>query len=214
VKLYIDARSTASLRVTTYATFKGIKMEQVRVGLLAGKHLTAEYRAFNPSASVPALELDDGTVLTQSLVILDWLEASYPQPPALPPERLAQAQVRSLCGLVASEIAPLANMRVRQKIASMNAGNEVAARTWCREWTEEGLRSLAGWVERNGGQFGFGDSLTFADFFLAPTFLNAELWGTDVTTWPVLDRVWQNLLAHPAFAAVAKFRLLQQNKAA
>ena len=53
-----------------------------------GEHKKEGYVALNPQGLVPALELDDGTILTQSLAIIEWLDETHPKPPLLPAEPL------------------------------------------------------------------------------------------------------------------------------
>lgn len=59
---------------------KGIDIETVEVDLRSGEHLGEQYRAINPDCVVPALELDNGRHLTESLAICHYLEELYPEP--------------------------------------------------------------------------------------------------------------------------------------
>ena len=59
---------------------KGIEIETVEVDLRNGENLSEEYRAINPDCVVPALELDNGRHLTESLAICHYLEELYPEP--------------------------------------------------------------------------------------------------------------------------------------
>lgn len=62
---------------------KGIAHETVTIDLAKGEHLGAAYRAVNPQCTVPALKLDDGTVLPDNPAIAAWAEAIQPDPPLL-----------------------------------------------------------------------------------------------------------------------------------
>jgi maleylpyruvate isomerase len=59
-----------------------------------GEQHAPGFRAVNPAGLVPALETDDGAVLTQSLAIIEWLEEMHPAPPLLPKDATARALVR------------------------------------------------------------------------------------------------------------------------
>ncbi|WP_049782053.1 glutathione S-transferase family protein [Parvularcula bermudensis] len=59
---------------------KGVSFDTVIVDLVAGEHLGDAYRAINPGCTVPALILDDGTVLGENHGIFAYLEAAYPEP--------------------------------------------------------------------------------------------------------------------------------------
>jgi len=81
---FYDCRSAPSpRRVRIYLAEKGIELPTVEVDLGAGEHLRDEFRAINPDCTVPALELDDGTMLTESFAICQYLESVYPDPPLM-----------------------------------------------------------------------------------------------------------------------------------
>ena len=64
----------------------------------------------NPQKRVPALALDDGHVLLQSLAIVEYLDEVHPQPPLLPGDPVERAQVRAVSQIMASDIHPLNNL--------------------------------------------------------------------------------------------------------
>lgn len=81
MKLYIAPRAPNPRRVTLFIAEKGINgIEIVNVDLGARQHFAAEYRAMSPLSKVPALQLDDGRVLTESRAICSWLEGVHAQP--------------------------------------------------------------------------------------------------------------------------------------
>src|SRR5215510_7587344 len=86
VKLYSYFRSSAAYRARIALNLKGLAYETVSIHLTkdGGKQFSPQYRAINPQMRVPALELADGEVLTQSLAIMDYLDEVYPDPPFLP----------------------------------------------------------------------------------------------------------------------------------
>jgi len=80
MKLYDGGRAPNPRRVRVYLAEKGIKIpiEQVDLGALA--HKSAAYAAVNPLQRVPALELDDGTIITESIAICRYFELLHPEP--------------------------------------------------------------------------------------------------------------------------------------
>lgn len=81
MKLYTSHRAPNPRRVRWVMAEKGIAdVEIIEVDILAGDHKTAEYRARVGVPHVPALELDDGTTLSESVAIGRYLEALYPEP--------------------------------------------------------------------------------------------------------------------------------------
>jgi glutathione S-transferase len=81
MRLYDSFRAPNPRRVRWFMAEKGITdIEIVNVDLFKGEHRTADYLAKAGIANVPALELDDGTVITESLAICRYLESLYPEP--------------------------------------------------------------------------------------------------------------------------------------
>src|SRR5258708_16193459 len=81
MKLYDGGRAPNPRRVRVFLAEKGVAVptEQVEVGQLAQR--SDAYTAINPMQRVPALVLDDGTVIAESIAICRYFEALYPEPP-------------------------------------------------------------------------------------------------------------------------------------
>jgi len=105
-------RSTAAWRVRIALNLKGIPVEHVFHHLRHGRQRTPEYVRLNPQGLVPALETDDGAVLTQSLAICEWLDETHPIPPLLPDGALDRARVRAFALAIACDTHPVQNLRV------------------------------------------------------------------------------------------------------
>ena len=80
VRLYDQPRAPNPRRVNIFLAEKGLEVERVNVDLMAGAHKQADYLAKVGVPQVPALELDDGTVLTESVAICRYFEALQPEP--------------------------------------------------------------------------------------------------------------------------------------
>ena len=81
MKLFSAHRAPNPRRVLMFVAEKGIAgIERVNVDLNAGEHRCADFLSKSPLAKVPALELDDGRVLTESRAICTYLEGLYPEP--------------------------------------------------------------------------------------------------------------------------------------
>lgn len=81
MKLYDSKMAPNPRRVRIFLAEKGIAVPTVQIDMMAKEHLTPEYTALNPLQRMPALELDDGTILTESIAICRYFEAEQPQPP-------------------------------------------------------------------------------------------------------------------------------------
>ncbi len=68
-------------RVTIFAAEKGIDLPATELSVFTGEHKVPAFLAKNPRGQVPALELDDGTVIAESVSICRYLDALHPDPP-------------------------------------------------------------------------------------------------------------------------------------
>jgi maleylacetoacetate isomerase len=199
VKLYTYFRSSAAFRVRIALNLKGIGYEPVFVHLAKGQHRESGYGAVNPQALLPTLELDDGTRLTQSLAIMEWLDEKHPAPALLPKESLARARVRSLADLIACEIHPLNNLRVLQHLKRALGQSQEQIDQWYRHWIADGLAKFEADLGRDSGKFCHGDSATMADCCLVPQIFNAKRYNSDLAPYPRTLRVFDNCMKLEAF---------------
>ena len=88
-------RSSTSFRVRIALAMKGVAYRSVAHHLRHGEHREPPYLAVNPQGLVPALEWSDGTLITQSLAIIEFLDETVPEPPLLPSD--AQGAPASGC---------------------------------------------------------------------------------------------------------------------
>ncbi len=143
MKLYTYFRSSAAYRVRIALHLKGIAYDSVPVHLLqdGGQQLLPAYRAVNPSALVPALD-DDGTILTQSLAMLEYLDETRPGVPLLPADAPGRARVRALALAIACDAHPLTNLRVLKYLKGTLGLSEEVKQEWYRHWMAEGLAAV------------------------------------------------------------------------
>jgi len=95
ITLYDCATAPSPRRARILLAEKGIAHETVEIDLRSAQQLSDDYRAINPRLTVPALRLDDGTVLTDNAGIAAWAEAFKPEPPLLGRTPLEKAEVAS-----------------------------------------------------------------------------------------------------------------------
>lgn len=199
MKLYSYWRSTTSYRVRIALNLKGIAYDMASVDLVAGAQRAEEYLALNPIGGVPSLVLKDGTVLTQSMAILEYLEAVYPSPPLLADNPLDAANIRAAADVIACDIHPVNNLKVVSAIKQMGHAQDEAV-TWMNDWMLRGLQAYQALLPK-GTEFSFGDTPTLADVCLIPQLYNAHRWGTDLSSLTRLTEIETRCLARPAFAA-------------
>jgi maleylacetoacetate isomerase len=202
MKLYTYWRSSAAYRVRIALELKGLTAKRVPVSLVAGEQSRPDYTARNPQALVPALELDDGTVLTQSLAIIDWLDATHPEPPLLPAEPLPRARTLEVAHAVAMDIHPVNNLRVLNALGDRFGADAQGKRDWMTHWMRLGLNTIE--PRLPGTRYALtGDRPTLADICLVAQLYNARRWGLDVAEWPRIAAADAACRALPAFAAAA-----------
>jgi maleylpyruvate isomerase len=184
--LYNYALSSASYRVRIALALKGLQVNSVTLDLRAGEQRLEKYLQLNSQGFVPALSLDDGAVLTQSVAIIEYLDEMHPHPPLLPQAPLARARVRALTQAIICDVHPLNNLRVLRYLEHELHHDKAERDTWYRHWVELGFRALERWLIRDGatGRFCHGDAPSIADVCLVPQVFNARRFGVDLTPYP------------------------------
>jgi len=199
LKLYTYFRSGAAFRVRIALNLKGLKYEPRFVHLPKGEHRAPEYAGVNAQALLPTLELDDGTRLTQSLAIIEYLDEKHPQPRLVPQDALERARVRSLSLLVACEIHPLNNLRVLQHLKRALGQTQEQIDAWYRHWVADGLAKLEAQIQGNQGRFCLGDTPTMADCCLVPQIFGAKRYNADLAPYPATMHVFDACMKLEAF---------------
>ncbi len=103
MRLYDCKTAPSPRRVRIFLAEKGIDIPTVQVDLRNREHLQPGFRAVNPYCTVPALELDDGTVLRSTAAIWRYLEEACPEPPLMGRSPLQKASIADLQWRIESE---------------------------------------------------------------------------------------------------------------
>ncbi len=201
-------RSSASYRVRIALNLKGVEYESVGVDLLHGAQREAEYRRRNPQGLVPMLEVE-GRRITQSLAIIDYLDAAHPEPKIVPGDPLERAHVLSLALTIACDIHPLNNLRVLKYLVGPLGQPEEAKNRWIATWIGEGFAALEALAAERSGRFLFGDAPTLADICLVPQMYNARRFNVPLDAYPLLVRADAEATGLEAFAAAHPDRVAE-----
>ncbi|MFY9629240.1 MAG: maleylacetoacetate isomerase [Methylocystis sp.] len=200
--LYDYFRSSAAYRVRIALELKSIAVEHRPVHLLrcGGKQFSADYIAKNPQALIPTLELDDGTILTQSLAIIEYFEALQPSPPLIPADPILAARTRAVSLAIACDIHPLNNLRVATYLNAELKALPADIDAWRHHWILKGGLEA---VERliAPAPFCFGQSPTLADVCLIPQLYSARRFYTPLDGLPGILEVEAACAKIPAFQA-------------
>jgi len=209
VRLYDYFRSSAAYRVRIALNLKGVAPdERTFVHLRMGGQRAQDYLALNPQGLVPALALDEGAVLTQSLAIVEYLDETHPEPPLLPADPIGRARVRAIALSIACDIHPLDNLRVLNYLIGTLGVAREQKDGWYRYWIDVGFEALEKALARDRatGRFCHDDAPTLADVCLVPQMANARRFDIDLSPYPTLMRIESACLALPAFADAAPAR--------
>ncbi len=175
MKLYNYFRSSASFRVRIALHLKGLPFEYLPVHLAKGEHKQDAYAAVSADQLVPMLELDDGTRLSQSMAIIEFLNETQGGPALLPPDALGRARVRALAQSIACEIHPLNNLRVLKYLSKDLGVSEDVKNTWYRHWVRDGLESFERQLAAMPtSTYCYGETPTLADCCLVPQIFNGK----------------------------------------
>ncbi len=207
MKLFTFWRSSAAYRVRIALNVKGVTAEHVPLKFRSREHRTPEYLQLNPQGLVPALDTG-GSVLGQSLAIIEYLEECHPEPPLLPRAPLQRAQVRSIALSIACDIHPLNNLRVLDYLRHPLRLDEPAVSAWYQHWIAAGFESLEhqARIHSTAGRHLFGDSVSLADVCFLPQHYNAVRFECSLDPYPTLRSIAAHLQGLPAFAAAAPAR--------
>ncbi len=205
MKLHNYWRSSTSYRVRIVLNLKGIEFEYIPCNLLAAEHRGADYLALNRQGLVPTLELDDGTQLTQSLAIIDYLDEVHPAPALLPNDPLARARVRAIAHAVALEIHPVNNLRILNYLSDPLQHPAEIKGQWFRHWVAQTFVPLEAELSTSSltADFCHGRQPTLADVCLVPQVANGARFDVDMSPYPSISRIYENCMALPAFASAA-----------
>lgn len=198
-------RSSTSYRVRIALEMKAIAYTYVPHHLRHGEHLEPAYLSVNPQGLVPALIWDDGTLLTQSLAIIEFLDEIRPEPPLLPKDAAGRARVRMLSQMIACDIHPVNNLRVLTSLRTVFGAGDEDVVNWFRHWVNEGFQPLEKMLASSPqtAKFCHGETPGLADICLVAQVANNARFGVDMSAYPVISRINAACMELPAFQKAA-----------
>ncbi|MHA7879388.1 MAG: maleylacetoacetate isomerase [Saccharospirillum sp.] len=190
MKLYDYWRSSAAYRVRIALNLKGLNPEHTDINLREGLQRSDEYRAVNAAGLVPVLDLEPG-IVRQSMAIIEYLDDTHPEPPLLPSDPLARAQVRALALDIACDMHPLNNLRVLNRLKDQFGADEQAVNDWYHHWLSQGFDALERQAAENRSADWFvGGRMSLVDVVLVPQIYNALRFEFDMTPYPRLMHIY------------------------
>jgi maleylacetoacetate isomerase len=201
--LHDFALSSASYRVRIALNLKGLRYETRSYKLRAGDQRASNYLALNPAGLVPTLEAD-GLVITQSLAIVDYLDATRPEPRLIPSDPAERARVLAIAYTVTCDIHPLNNLRVLLYLETVLGQEEHARDSWYSTWVTAGFTAIESMLRaQSETTFISGNAPGIAELCLVPQVFNARRFKVDLSRFPRLVEVADRAAGLPAFARAA-----------
>jgi maleylacetoacetate isomerase len=189
MKLHGYWRSSASYRVRIALALKDVEVAHVAVNLREGAQGEAAHRARNPQGFVPVLELEDGTELTQSLAIMDYLDATFRDPNLMPSDAVLRSRILSASLIIASDIAPIQNLSVLKYIRAEHGQDDDGVKAWAAHWIGTGFEALETLAQTSDTPFLYTDRPMFFECCLVPQAYNARRFGVDMDRFPKLKEI-------------------------
>ncbi|MEG8220501.1 maleylacetoacetate isomerase [Sphingobium sp. LB126] len=195
--------SSASYRVRIALNLKGLDYESRSYRLRGGEQRAPDYLGLNPAGLVPTLQID-GHILTQSLAIIDYLDARFPEPRLIPGDPAERARIMSLALTIACDIHPLNNLRVLGYLEGDLQQDEDAVQRWYRHWVALGFETIEAMLNaRPDTLFAAGDTPGLVEICLVPQLYNARRYKVPLDPYPRLTALADRAAALPAFAQAA-----------
>jgi glutathione S-transferase len=170
MKLYDNKMANSPRKVRMFLAEKNItNVEMVEINMMEGEHKTPEYRAIAPNSRIPALQLDDGTVIMESTAICRYLESLYPEPNLFGESPIEIASIEMWQARIFNELMiPLA-MGFRHLHPAMSA-LETQNKEYGETQKNIGIKSLKYFNSiLSESEFVAGDRYTFADIQMITT---------------------------------------------
>eukprot|EP00794_Sanderia_malayensis_P020374 gene20374-22383_t len=171
---------------------KGIDYEYKAVHLVKGEQLADNYKEINPQSLIPTLLIDDHK-LTQSMSIIEYLDETRSNVPLLPKDPFKRSQARTLALIIGADIQPVQNLRV------LKAVGDEKKMEWGKSVVENGFEALEQSLKETAGKYSIGDEVTLPDLFLVPQVYNANRFKVDMSRFPIISRIENELAKLEAF---------------
>jgi maleylpyruvate isomerase len=201
LRLHTRYQNSAGERVRIVLNLKQVEYEYVPVPSVA----SPDYLKINPQGLMPALEID-GAIVAQSMAIIGLIDELFPTPPLLPADPVQRAQARAFAYLIAADLHPINNNRVRKYLSGPMGVANAEVDGWYRHWVEtafKALETLLASADRPVTRYGFTDLPGLAEACLVPQMANARRFGCDLKPYPRLSELDAMCRDLPAFARAA-----------
>jgi len=203
MKLYGYWRSSASYRVRIALALKGVEVDHIAVNLRDGEQNGAAHMSRNAQGFVPVLELEDGTQLTQSLAIMDYLDATFREPALMPADAVLRSKILAASLVIASDISPIQNLSVLNYIKAEHGQDGEGAKKWAAHWITQGFSALEKIAQTFDTPYLMTQEPRFFECCLIPQTYNARRFDVNMDRFPKLKAIDALCREYPAFIKAA-----------
>ncbi len=199
MKLYGYWRSSASWRVRIALALKDLPYDYIPINLLKSEHLDADHLSRQPQGLVPAMEFDDGTILTQSYAIIQYLDREFKDNPLRPANHAAAATIEAIALTIACEAQPFGNLRVLQYLKNDLNFDQAQITQWVEQWVGKTLHAAEALLPQENTPFIMGEQPGLGEIFIIPQLFAARRFGANLDAYKRLLAIEKNCEKHPAF---------------
>ena len=201
--LYGYWRSGTSYRTRLALALKGIAVTHEPVDLRAGEQQSDAFLAKNPQGLVPTLRLEDGTLISQSPAIIEYVEEVRAEPPLLPSDPVARARARQMAMIVGCDTHPLGNLRVLKALKADYGADQAGIEAWQARWNGAAFAALEAVLaaDPSRGDFCQGGRPGLPECYLLPQLYSARRFAVPLDPYPNLLSVEAATLALSAVQA-------------
>ena len=197
--LYGYWRSGTSYRTRLALALKGIEVAHVAIDLRDGEQASEAFRAKNPQGLVPTLQLEDGTLISQSPAIIEYVEEVRPDPPLLLGDPAARARVRQMAMIIGCDTHPLGNLRVLKALKADYGADQAGIEAWQARWNAAAFAALEAMLDADPsrGEYCHGGAPGLVECYLLPQLYAARRFSVPLDAYPNLLAVEAATLALP-----------------
>ena len=152
-----------------------VSYKLIPINLLKNEQRGMDYMQVNPLATVPAIRTSDGTVIWQSLAIIDFLDT---EARLLPRDRKQRARCMQIVQTICAEIQPLQNLSVVGRVKEL--AGEQAGLEWARHHNLSKLQIINNSLVSKSHELCVGNQVSLADVCLVPQLYSANRFGIDI----------------------------------
>lgn len=200
LELYSYYRSSCSYRVRIGLELKKLAYKYIPIHLVkdGGEQLSDSYTQMNPLQQVPTLK-HGSLIISQSMAILLYLDAQFPQLPLFPKDKDKYAKCLQICEMINSGIQPIQNLDVMKTIQKRYNTEDSEKLAWGKYWIEKGFIAVEEVLKNTSGKFCIGDDITAADALLIPQIYNAHRFKVEMDQFTDIQKIARNLESQDAF---------------